>query len=115
MWIMVSGPYRTGATTDEEREANLRRLNEAALELFHRGHVPLVAVNMAHRLLAVADGAAYEEIMLPLSRALAERCDAIVRLEGDSAHADIEVERVRARGGRVYHTVDEVPESFESE
>jgi hypothetical protein len=112
---MVSGPYRTGATTNDEREANLRRLNEAALDLFHRGHIPLVAVNMAHPLLEVADGASYEEIMLPLSRSLADRCDAIVRLDGPSAHADIEVERVRARGGRVFDSVDAVPEAFDSE
>lgn len=115
MWIMVSGPYRTGANTEEERAENLRRLNAAALDLFHRGHVPLVTVNMALPLLEAIGGGPYEQIMLPLSRSLAERCDAIVRLEGDSAHADLEVQRVRAGGGRVFSSVEQVPESFDSE
>ncbi len=112
---MVSGPYRTGATTDKERKANLDKLNAAALDLFHLGHVPLVSVNMALPLLEAAPGASYEQIMLPLSRALAERCEAILRLEGESPHADLEVARVKASGGRVFRAVAEVPETFDSE
>jgi hypothetical protein len=115
VWIMVSGPYRTGAKSDKERAANLGALNVAALTLFHRGHVPLVAVNMALPLLEAAKGASYEQIMLPLSRSLAERCDAIVRLDGESSHADLEVARVRASGGQVYRSTSEVPETFDSE
>lgn len=115
MWIMVSGPYRTGAKSNEERRANLQALNAAAIDLFHMGHVPLVVVNMALPLLAAAKGVSYEQVMLPLSRALAERCDAIVRLKGESAHADLEVQRVRASGGRVFYSTAAVPEAFESE
>lgn len=115
MWIMVSGPYRTGANSEEERHANLLALNRVALDLLHRGHVPVVAVSMVLPMLEVADGASYEEIMLPLSVALAARCDAVVRLDGDSPNADIEVERVRASGGRVFRSTSEVPETFESE
>jgi hypothetical protein len=56
-----------------------------------------------------AGEAAYEEIMSRLSLALADRCDAILRLGGRSRGADVEVERVRARGGAVYSSLDEVP------
>jgi hypothetical protein len=53
----------------------------------------------------------YDSIMMPLSLALADRCDAILRIEGRSPGADDEVERVRARGGRVYHSVEEIPDA----
>jgi hypothetical protein len=112
---MVSGPYRTGANSKEERRANLLALNRAALDILHMGHVPVVAVSMVLPMVEAADGASYEEIMLPLSVALADRCDAVVRLAGESTNADIEVERVRTGGGRVFRSTAEVPEAFESE
>lgn len=109
MWIMVAGPYRTGARSPEERARNLRKLNLAALEVHRRGHLPVLGVNLALPIVEAAGESAYDEIMLPLSLALAERCDAILRLAGDSPGADLEVERVRARGGAVYASVEEIP------
>ena len=32
MWIMVAGPWGLGTRSEEEKAANLRRMNEAALE-----------------------------------------------------------------------------------
>jgi hypothetical protein len=111
MWIMVAGPYRTGARNEEERARNLRALNLAGLEVHRRGHVPVLGVNLALPIIEAAGGSAYDEIMLPLSLALAERCDAILRLAGESPGADLEVERVRARGGAVYASVEEIPKA----
>ena len=111
MWIMVAGPYRSGAADDAARGANLRILNEAAVTLLRAGHVPVIGVNMALPIIAVAgaDDAAYREIMMPLSLALAERCDACLRLGGPSRGADDEVERFRAAGRTVYRALTEVP------
>jgi hypothetical protein len=47
MWIMIAGPYLSGAKSEAEREQNLLRLNSAAAEVFRRGHVPIVGVNLA--------------------------------------------------------------------
>jgi hypothetical protein len=47
--------------------------------------------------------------MMPLSLALAERCDAILRLPGASAGADEEVARFAAAGKPVFHALDEIP------
>ena len=47
MWIMVGGPYGTGAKSMAERAANLARMNEAALAVWRKGHVPIIGVNMA--------------------------------------------------------------------
>ena len=107
--VMVAGPYRSGARTAEERAANLRRLNAAAHALFLRGHLPVVGVNMALPIIAAAGEEHYDRIMMPLSLAAADRCDAIVRVGGPSAGADREVERVRARGGAVYARPEDVP------
>jgi hypothetical protein len=40
VWIMIAGPYDTGAKTGADREANLLALNRAAYQVFRRGHVP---------------------------------------------------------------------------
>jgi len=66
MWIMVSGPYRTGAADAEQRTRNLAVLNEAALALFRAGHVPIVGVNVALPLIEAAGAAAFDEICWPM-------------------------------------------------
>lgn len=109
MWIMIAGRYKGGAKTPEEQEANLRILNQAALAIFEKGHVPVIGVNMALPVIAAAGGPRYKEIMMPLSLALAERCDGILRMPGDSPGADEEVEIVRRNGGTVFTTLAEVP------
>lgn len=111
VWIMIAGPYRTGAKTKADREANLLAMNRAAHQVFRKGHVPVIGVNMALPVIQAAGPEMYDDIMMPLSLALAERCDAILRIEGFSPGADDEVERVRAHGGRVYHSVEEIPDA----
>jgi len=109
MWIMVSGPYTTGATTTEDRAANLRAMNRAAYELLKRGHVPVVGVNLALPLIWAVGAERFDDIMMPLSLAAAERCDAVLRIGGPSQGADREVEAIRSRGGTVYRSLDEIP------
>jgi len=113
LWVMVAGPYRTGTRTESERAENLQALNRVAYEVFQRGHVPIVGVNLALPIIEAAGSEAYEEIMAPLSRAAADRCDAVLRVGGVSAGADEEVKRVRARGGSVYRSLEELPRTDE--
>jgi hypothetical protein len=109
MWIMVGGPYGTGAKTATERAANLARMNEAALAVWRKGHVPIIGVNLAVPIVAAAgDDAAEAAIMMPLSLALAERCDAFLRIGGASVGADQEMARFLAAGKRVYRSVEEI-------
>lgn len=109
MWVMISGPYRSGARSDAERLANLGQLNAAAYEVLRRGHVPIVGVNPALPIIEAAGEENYEKIMMPVSLAAADRCDAVLRAGGPSRGADEEVERIRARGGIVYERVDDLP------
>ena len=109
MWIMIAGPYSSGAPAAEQRAANLRRLNDVAVELFRRGHIPIIGVNLALPVIEAAGGDAFDEMMMPISLALAERCDAVLRVGGPSVGADQEVERFRARGVPVYSRLEDVP------
>ncbi len=109
MWVMVSGPYRGGARTEADRQANLDAMNRAAYEVFRRGHVPIIGVNAALPIIRAVGDDRYDEIMMPVSLALADRCDACLRIGGPSKGADDEVERFQAAGKPVYHRLDEIP------
>ncbi len=88
---------------------NLRVLNEAAIEVFRRGHIPVIGVNMALPMIEAAGPESYDEMMMPVSLALAERCDAVLRIGGPSEGADQEVARFEARGLPVYRSIDDLP------
>jgi hypothetical protein len=109
MWIMIAGPYSSGGADAAQRAANLRALNEAAVAVLRRGHVPVIGVNMALPMIEAAGPQSYDAIMMPVSLALAERCDACLRIGGPSAGAGAEVLRFRGAGKPVYHSLDEVP------
>lgn len=107
---MIAGPYRSGATSEAERKGHLRRLNAAAYAVLRKGHVPIVGVNLAVPIVETQGPDAYEEIVLPLSRALATRCDGILRLAGPSVGGDAQLREVQARGGKVFNHLGEVPD-----
>ena len=109
MWVMIAGPYRSGAASEAERAANLRVMNEAALAVFERGHVPVIGVNNALPLIEIAGADRFDAIMMPVSLALAERCDACLRIGGPSGGVYQEVERFEAAGKSVYRSLDDVP------
>jgi hypothetical protein len=63
---------------------DLRALNAAALAVRRLGHIPVVGVDLALPVIVAAgvDDAACEDIMMPVSLALAGRCDACLRIGG---------------------------------
>ena len=109
MWVMIAGPYSTGARTTAERADNLQALNRVAVEVHRRGHLPIIGVNLALPMIEAAGAGMFDELMMPVSLALADRCDAVLRVGGPSAGADLEVERVRAHGGAVYMRIEDIP------
>lgn len=108
--IMIAGPYRSGTASEEERIQNLKHLNQAAVQIFRKGHIPIVGVNLALPVIETAGSDCYDEMMMPLSLALAARCDAVLRMGGASLGADEEVELIRSQGGKVYKSISEIPE-----
>ncbi|MEQ1759268.1 MAG: histidine phosphatase family protein [Vicinamibacterales bacterium] len=112
MWIMISGPYRSGSSDPTTWANNLEALNRAAYAVFKKGHVPIIAVNLALPIINAAGAETYADIMMPLSLSLVERCDAVLRVGGASKGADQEVQAFRARGMRVFQSLDDIPVSI---
>ena len=115
MMILVAGPYRSGTGDDPEKIAeNLRRLEQAALPLFRAGHIPMIGEWVALPLLEVAGSTGvgdelYDEIVYPAAHRLLARCDAVLRLPGDSKGADEDVRLATERGLPVYYRLEDVP------
>jgi hypothetical protein len=111
MWIMVSGPYRTGSTDPQVWAENLNKLNAGAYEILRKGHVPIIGVNMALPIIESAGQHTYDEVMLPLAIKLIERCDAVLRIGGPSNGADQEVQVFESRGLPAFRSLDEIPDN----
>ena len=115
MLILIAGPYRSGTGDDPEKMAeNLRRLEEASWPIFQAGHVPMIGEWVALPIWRVAGGkrigdARYDEILHPTAGRLIERCDAILRLPGESKGADNDVRLAKERGIPVYYHLSEIP------
>jgi hypothetical protein len=107
--ILVAGPYRSGTGDDPAKlAANVRAMNETALELFRAGHLGVTGEALALPLLEVAGPAAFDEIFHPVAELLLSRCDAVLRIGGPSAGADQMVARARAEGKHVYTSIGEI-------
>lgn len=109
MWIMIGGPYTSGAKNDIERQRNLDVMNSAALAVLEKGHLPIIGVNLALPIISVAGQDRFDEIMMPVSLAVADRCDAFLRVGGPSIGADQEMEKFAARGAPVFKSLDDIP------
>jgi hypothetical protein len=115
MLILIAGPYRSGTGDDPVLMAqNLARLEEAAWPVFRSGHVPMIGEWVALPVLrsAGADGVLdplAEQVMYPTAQRLLQRCDAVLRLPGESTGADQDVAIARGRGLPVYDRVEDIP------
>lgn len=109
--ILIAGPYRSGTDGDPVAIArNLERLEEAAAPIHRLGHVPMIGEWVALPVLrGLADEEAEGDVMYETARRLLQRCDAVLRLPGDSVGADTDVRIARERGLPVYSSVDEIP------
>jgi hypothetical protein len=116
MMVLIAGPYRSGTGDDPQKMAeNLKRLEEASWPIFQKGHVPMIGEWVALPIWNTAGGkevgdALYEEILHPTAGRLIERCDAILRLAGESKGADNDVKLAKERGIPVYYHIDELPQ-----
>jgi hypothetical protein len=115
MLILIAGPYRSGTNDDPAlMEKNLRYLEAVSLPLFRAGHIPMIGEWVALPLMREAGSKkpgdlAYNEIAYPVAERLLEKCDAVLRLPGESKGADQDVQIARARGLKVYYRLEEVP------
>jgi hypothetical protein len=114
MLILIAGPYRSGTNDDPIlMEQNLRRLEEVALPLFRAGHIPMIGEWVALPLLRAAGSkepgdAPYLEIAYPVAERLLTKCDAVLRLEGESKGADQDVRIAKERGLKIFYKLDDI-------
>ena len=112
--ILVAGPYRSGTNDDPMlMQQNLDRLNMAALALFRAGHIPLIGEWLALPLIKAAGSVKigddiYKEISYPIAHRLLTRCDAVLRIEGESTGADNDVKVANELGLAVYHRLEDI-------
>jgi hypothetical protein len=115
MFILIAGPYRSGTNDDPVlMQKNLSHLESVALPLFRLGHIPMIGEWVALPLLHLAGSkkpgdAAYEEILYPVAKRLLAKCDAVLRLEGESKGADEDVRIAKERGLKIYYQLEDVP------
>jgi len=113
--VLVARPYRSGTGGDPQRiRQNLQRLESFALGVYKAGHIPLigewVALPLAEQAGSTGVGDAISvQYLYPVAGRLLERCDAVLRIEGESKGADEDVRIARERGLAVYFKLQDVP------
>jgi hypothetical protein len=115
MLVLISGPYMTGTDGDEVRiAANLARMEAMALPVFERGHLAVVAEWLSWPIIRQAGGddharAPVPRLQYPAAHRLLTRCDAVLRIPGESRGADLECELARTLGIPVFTSVADLP------
>ena len=113
--ILIAGPYRSGTNDDPVlMKKNLERLESVALPLFRMGHIPMIGEWVALPLLGLAGckkpgDAAWEEILYPVAHRLIAKCDAVLRLEGESKGADEDVQKAKELGLKIFYRLEDIP------
>lgn len=117
MLILIAGPYRSGTNDDKTlMQQNLNNLEAVALPLFRKGHIPMIGEWVALPLIHLAGSKkpgdeAWEEVQYPVAHRLLERCDAVLRIKGESKGADEDVRLALERGLKVYYNLEDVPQA----
>jgi len=113
--ILIAGPYRSGTGNNPKLiEKNLERLESYSLPIYKKGHIPLIGEWVALPIVRQAGSkslgdAVSEQFLYPVADRLLERCDAVLRIEGESKGADEDVRIAGERGLPVYLRVEDIP------
>jgi len=107
---MIAGPYTAGSTNKELWKQNHLVLNQFAYEVHLKGHVPVIGVNIALPIIETVGFDKFEELMMPISLAMADRCDAVLRIGGASTGADQEVDIFKDKELPIYYSLEEIPQ-----
>ena len=117
MLILIAVPYRSGTNDDPKLiQQNLDKLEAVALPLFRMGHLPIIGEWLALPLLHLAGfkhigDSIWNEIQYPVAHRLLEKCDAVLRLEGESKGADNDVRIAQEKGLKIYYRLEDIPEA----
>jgi hypothetical protein len=114
--ILISGPYLSGTDGDEAKiQKNLEAMEAYSLPLFKKGHLGMVGEWAAWPVIKSAGGDSHSspeftEYQYPVAHRLLEKCDAILRIPGESRGADLEMEKAREMGKIIFTDINQVPD-----
>jgi hypothetical protein len=115
MMILIAGPYRSGTGDHPEKiAANVRTMESYALPIFRLGHIPMLGEWLALPLVHLAGSTQtgdepFNEIFHPIAGRLLEKCDAVLRVDGESQGADQMVQIARQRGLKIFTKLEQIP------
>ena len=117
MLILIAGPYRSGTNNDPILiKRNMDVLESMALPIFRKGHVPMIGEWVANPLIELAGSkdigdAIFQEIQYPVAHRLLAKCDAVLRIRGESKGADQDVTLAKELGLKIYYDVNDIPDA----
>lgn len=118
LMILVAGPYRSGTNDDPEKiAANVRQMEQVALQVYRKGHIPVLGEWLALPLIRQAGSRQlgdeiFTELFHPAAMRLLERCDAVLRIGGASLGADEMVRSAQEQGKIIFLQAEDIPEAF---
>lgn len=113
--ILIAGPYRSGTGDDPQLiECNVSLMNSVAVEVYEKGHLPVLGEWYALPLIETSGSRAigddvFNRIFHPSSIRLLQCCDAVLRIGGPSQGADEMVKIAKEQGKIVYAHISEIP------
>ena len=116
MLILIAGPYRGGTNDDPVLiQKNLENLEAMALPIFRKGHIPMIGEWVALPLLKSAGSKeigdkVWDEIQYPVAHRILRKCDAVLRIPGESNGADNDVKLARELGLKIYFNHEDIPD-----
>jgi hypothetical protein len=117
MMILIAGPYRSGTNDDPAKIAsNVRRMEEVALAIYKKGHLPVLgewlALPLIHHAGSTETGdEIFTEMFHPVAMRLLEKCDAVLRIGGPSYGADQMIRSGQEAGKFIFLHPQDVPDA----
>jgi hypothetical protein len=115
--IMMAGPYMSGTGGDPAKiAANRARLESYCLPIYAKGHLAVVGEWFALPILQAAGSqhhgdSIFDAYQYPVAHRLIQRCDAVLRIPGESRGADMDVAHAKALGLHVFYTLEDIPDA----
>lgn len=117
LMILIAGPYRSGTDDIPEKiAANVRRMEEVALQVYKKGHLPVLGEWLALPLIHQAGSTGtgddiFTELFHPVAVRLLDKCDAVLRIGGHSYGADQMIKLGQENGKIIFLQVGDIPEA----
>lgn len=115
LMILVAGPYRSGTNDDPQLiQKNVSQMTMVALELFRKGHLPVMGEWFALPLIEEAGSRQigdeiFASIFHPIAIQLIDRCDAVLRIGGASSGADEMIKIGKEKGKLIFLNKEDIP------